>query len=120
MMKWWVYMMIDPRDREVFYIGATAYPLRRWSEHHSDNLSPAARTLREIKKAFLKPRIRMFGPFHSIYKAQEKEQNLIKLHQDTTLNSCGNPSRDQFMRSEAALRGWERRRAWLRRNGYAT
>lgn len=75
---WYVYELVDPRTNEVFYIGKTATPKRRLSDHWRNPESAAYARLREISEAGEIGLMRVIAKFPTEYEALDYEGYLIR------------------------------------------
>lgn len=75
---WFVYELIDPRSKAVFYIGKTATPRGRLSQHKSDRTSAAYPRIREIRQAGHEVEMYCIGRFNTEAEAFDYEGYLIR------------------------------------------
>jgi predicted GIY-YIG superfamily endonuclease len=71
------YGLIDPRYREVFYIGFSSNVKQRVMHHGSDSAISSYDRCREIRAAGLRPDYVVFGLFATAHEAKRLERALV-------------------------------------------
>ena len=77
LMKWYVYILIDPRDGLPFYVGLTRNPKKRSVAHTSDWCSRARNRCQEIKSAGDHHELEVVAEFSDRTYASQYEKWLI-------------------------------------------
>lgn len=80
----YVYLLIDPRDGTVFYIGTSWNPPIRAKQHYGDACSSAYATLREMRASGVEPILSISRPFETREQAETHEHNLIAIFPSVT------------------------------------
>lgn len=75
---WFVYELIDPRSKAVFYIGKSATPRARLAHHKRSPESAAYERIKEIRASGLEVEQYIIGRFNTEYEAFDYEGYLIR------------------------------------------
>ncbi len=78
-----VYLLIDPRNDRVFYVGCSKNLKQRLSNHASDVGSSASLYMRWLKRASVKPRVEIVASFEDRHEAFDFEYKTLDSYPDT-------------------------------------
>jgi predicted GIY-YIG superfamily endonuclease len=76
---WNVYLLVDPRDDNPFYVGITTNPTRRGPQHRTDPASAAYHRIREIHSAGLQCTMRVVAKCVDKAQARLIEDVLVRV-----------------------------------------
>jgi predicted GIY-YIG superfamily endonuclease len=102
---WYVYDLIDPRDKQVFYVGCTSVPLKRYIGHLHD---PASVAYWRFHDTYMVPKMDLIQSFDDKHQALAAESKRIR-----ETPSAINPSRKYIWdhMSDAERMEWRKKRA---------
>lgn len=93
---WYVYALVDPRDKQIFYVGLSHTPWNRRLNHKNDSASAAYPRCQDILAAGLDFELRTLGTYHDYTLARRAERHEIISHEGL-LNRDQQPPTDHYL-----------------------